>query len=150
MKRRNRLIIIFLLFVQFGFLKNCSLDFMGENKLLKNNVCCSCVDSRNTTKYNIITLRRYVIMANVNVRIDSKVKENAEAVFAKLGITPTMAISLFYNQVIRTNSIPFELKADVPNKKTRSAIKQVEKMEKNPEEYEGYDNIDNLMEDLLK
>ena len=89
-------------------------------------------------------------MANVNVRIDSKVKENAEAVFAKLGITPTMAISLFYNQVIRTNSIPFELKADVPNKKTRSAIKQVEKMEKNPEEYEGYDNIDNLMEDLLK
>ena len=89
-------------------------------------------------------------MANINVRIDSNVKENAEAVFAHLGITPTAAISLFYNQVIRTNSIPFELKADLPNDKTISAINEVEEMEKNPEKFKGYDDIDSLMEDLLK
>ena len=89
-------------------------------------------------------------MANINVRIDSNVKENAEAVFAHLGITPTAAISLFYNQVIRTNSIPFELKADLPNDKTLSAINEVEEMEKNPEKFKGYDDIDSLMEDLLK
>lgn len=89
-------------------------------------------------------------MANINVRIDSNVKENAEAVFAHLGITPTAAISLFYNQVIRTNSIPFELKADLPNDKTLSAINEVEEMEKNPEKFKGYDDIDGLMEDLLK
>ena len=89
-------------------------------------------------------------MANINVRIDNNVKEGAEAVFAKLGITPTAAISLFYNQVIRTNSIPFELKADVPNEKTLKALKKVEEMEKNPEKYKGYDSIDSLMEDLLK
>ena len=89
-------------------------------------------------------------MANINVRIDSNVKENAEAVFAHLGITPTAAISLFYNQVIRTNSIPFELKADLPNNKTLSAINEVEEMEKNPEKFKGYDDIDGLMEDLLK
>ena len=88
-------------------------------------------------------------MANINVRIDSKVKEGAESVFAKLGITPTAAISLFYNQVIRTNSIPFELKAD-PNGKTLKALKEVEEMEKNPEKYKGYDSVDSLMEDLLK
>ena len=46
-------------------------------------------------------------MASINVRIDTEVKEKAEKVFSKLGITPTAAISLFYNQVIRTNSIPF-------------------------------------------
>ncbi len=51
-------------------------------------------------------------MANINVRIDDKIKKNAEAVFSKIGITPSAAINLFYNQVIRTNSIPFELKAD--------------------------------------
>ena len=89
-------------------------------------------------------------MANINVRIDSNVKENAEAVFARLGITPTAAISLFYNQVIRTNSIPFELKADFPNDKTLSAINEVEEMEKNPEKFKGYDDIDDLVEDLLK
>lgn len=89
-------------------------------------------------------------MANINVRIDNKVKENAEAVFASLGITPTAAISLFYNQVIRTNSIPFELKADIPNQKTLLALNEVEKMEKNPEKFKGYNSVDSLMEDLLK
>ena len=89
-------------------------------------------------------------MANINVRIDSNVKESAEAVFASLGITPTAAISLFYNQVIRTNSIPFELKADIPNKETLLAVNELEKMENNPEKYKGYNDIDSLMEDLLK
>ena len=89
-------------------------------------------------------------MANINVRIDSNVKANAESVFASLGITPTAASSLFYNQVIRTNGIPFELKADMPNKETLSAINEVEEMEKNPDKYKGYTNVDDLMEDLLK
>ena len=89
-------------------------------------------------------------MAKINVRIDSNVKEKAEEVFAHLGITPTSAISLFYNQVIRTNSIPFELKADLPNDKTLSAINEVEEMEKSPEKFKGYDDIDSLMKDLLK
>ena len=71
-------------------------------------------------------------MANINVRIDEKTKTNAEQVFARLGLNPTTAICLFYNQVIRTNSIPFELKADIPNETTLAAIKEVEEMEKNP------------------
>ena len=89
-------------------------------------------------------------MANVNVRIEQDVKTNAEAVFARIGLTPTAAINLFYKQVIRTNSIPFELKADVPNETTLKAIDEVEEMEKNPNKSRGYNNISDLMEDLLK
>ena len=89
-------------------------------------------------------------MANINVRIDSKVKESAEAVFASLGITPTAAISLFYNQVIRTNSIPFELKADIPNKETLLAANELKEMENNPEKYKEYNCVDSLIDDLLK
>ena len=89
-------------------------------------------------------------MANINVRIDSNVKEGAEAVFAKLGITPTAAISLFYNQVIMTDSIPFELKVKTPNKETLEAFKELDDMEEHPDNYKKYDNIDTLMEDLLK
>ena len=89
-------------------------------------------------------------MANINVRIDNNVKANAEAVFARLGITPSAAINLFYNQVIRTNSIPFEIKAETPNDLTLAALNEVEEMEKDPKKYKGYKNIDSLMEDLLK
>lgn len=88
-------------------------------------------------------------MANVNVRIDSNTKTNAENVFKSLGITPTAAITLFYNQVIRTNSIPFELKAEVPNKVTMDAINELDDM-KNSDKYKSYHSSDELMEDLLK
>ena len=89
-------------------------------------------------------------MANVNVRIDNNIKINAENVFKSLGITPTAAITLFYNQVIRTNSIPFELKADVPNKVTMNAIKELDDMKKNPNNYKTYHSSSELMEELLK
>ena len=89
-------------------------------------------------------------MANVNVQIDSNIKTNAEKVFKSLGITPTAAITLFYNQVIRTNSIPFELKVDNPNKETMDAINELDDMKKNPNNYKTYHSSSELMEELLK
>lgn len=88
-------------------------------------------------------------MANVNVRIDADVKKEAEKVFANLGLTTSTAINLFYKQVIRTNSIPFELKAEVPNKETLEALKEVEEMDKHPEQSKGHTSTKELMEDLL-
>lgn len=89
-------------------------------------------------------------MANVNIRIDQEIKEKAEAIFKQLGLTPTTAITLFYNQVIRTKSIPFELKTKTPNKSTKRALKELSNMEKNPENYKSYKNADELIEDLNK
>ena len=89
-------------------------------------------------------------MANVNVRINNDIKANAENVFKRLGITPTTAITLFYNQVIRTNSIPFELKADVPNDVTKKAINELDDMKKNTDKYKSYKKVDELMEALNK
>ena len=89
-------------------------------------------------------------MANVNVRMDENIKKKAEAVFEKLGLTPTTAINMFYIQVARTNSIPFELKAEVPNKVTMDAINELDDMKKNSDKYKSYHSSDELMEDLLK
>lgn len=57
---------------------------------------------------------------------------------------------MFYHQVIITNSIPFELTAEVPNKKTIAAFKEVEKMKKHPEKYKSYTSVEELFEDLKK
>ena len=88
-------------------------------------------------------------MANINIRIDENIKKNAEKVFAKLGLNSTTAITLFYVQVIRSNSIPFELKAEFPNETTKKAIKEVEEMEKESN-VDSFENVDDLMEDLHK
>lgn len=51
-------------------------------------------------------------MANLNIRIDNNLKRDAEAIFSDLGISLSAATTMFLKQVVRTNGIPFELKAD--------------------------------------
>ncbi len=88
-------------------------------------------------------------MATINVRMNDDTKKKAEEVFAKLGITPSAAINLFYNQVIITNGIPFSLKIYSPNETTKLAIREIEQSKKNPATYRAFDSVDDLMEDLL-
>lgn len=87
-------------------------------------------------------------VANVNIRIDPEIKKKAEKVFADLGLTPTAAVTLFYIQAIRTNSIPFALIAETPNETTLKAMKEVEEMEKDPSKTRIFSSVDELMEDL--
>lgn len=89
-------------------------------------------------------------MANINIRIDEELKKEAESIFNELGLNSTTAITLFYKQVVRTRSIPFELKLDTPNEETIKAIEEIDEMEKHPEKYKTYESVDELMEDLLK
>ena len=89
-------------------------------------------------------------MANINIRINEDLKKQAESVFKSLGMTPTTAINLFYTQVVRTCSIPFELKADIPNKETIQALKEVDQIDKGKAKSKTYNDVDELMSDLLK
>lgn len=56
----------------------------------------------------------------IQARIDPALKQAAEAVFAKIGLSATEAIRLFYKQVEVHKGLPFELR--VPNAKTRAAM----------------------------
>lgn len=51
-------------------------------------------------------------MANTTAlyaRIDTNLKENAENILQKLGITPASAIQMFYSQIVLTRSLPLNL-----------------------------------------
>jgi DNA-damage-inducible protein J len=74
----------------------------------------------------------------------------AVKVFARLGLTPTAAVTLFYIQVIRTKSIPFALIAKTPNEETLKAMKEAEEMEKDPSKTRIFSSVDELMDDLKK
>ncbi len=45
--------------------------------------------------------------ANVTARVEPEIKEQAEAIMAKLGIPASTAINMFYRQVILWNGMPF-------------------------------------------
>ena len=51
---------------------------------------------------------------NINVRVDSEIKNKAQEVFSALGLDMTSAINIFLRQAIRKNGIPFELVAEKP------------------------------------
>ena len=55
-------------------------------------------------------------MANtsaVYARIDTNLKENAEGILLRLGISPSSAIQMLYSQIILERGMPFESKLPV-------------------------------------
>ena len=46
-------------------------------------------------------------MAQVNIRIDDKLKEQADMLFSELGLNMTTAINMFVRQAVRQGGIPF-------------------------------------------
>lgn len=58
--------------------------------------------------------------AAIHSRINSDIKEKAEAILNQLGLSPTEAIRMFYTQIALRNGLPFEV--EIPNSITRSAM----------------------------
>ena len=56
----------------------------------------------------------------IRARVEPELKEAAESVLKKLGLTPTQAITLFYKQVTLTHGMPFPI--ELPNAETRAAM----------------------------
>lgn len=48
----------------------------------------------------------------LQVRMDRSLKEEAEEVFAEMGLDTTTAVRIFFTKVAQTRSIPFRLKAE--------------------------------------
>lgn len=49
---------------------------------------------------------------SITIRIDEKLKKQAELLFEDMGLNMTTAITMFAKAVVRQNKIPFEISAD--------------------------------------
>jgi len=47
--------------------------------------------------------------ANLNVRIDPDLKSHVHGILEASGLTPTVAIEVYYRQIARKRGIPFEI-----------------------------------------
>jgi DNA-damage-inducible protein J len=52
------------------------------------------------------------VKANLNIRVDSDVKQRAAELFAKMGLDMTSAIEMFLRQSLKENGIPFKPEAE--------------------------------------
>ena len=69
---------------------------------------------------------------NVNIRMDSEVKQEAEQLFDSLGMNMTTAFNIFIRQSVRIGGIPFKIRRDESGfynkynqKKLRAAAKRM-------------------------
>ena len=73
----------------------------------------------------------------IQVRLTQDLKEQASVLFEKMGMSLSEAVRTFLSQAVAEQGMPF--RAHIPNKKTITAIKEVEAegetKYKNPEDF---------------
>lgn len=83
--------------------------------------------------------------SNINIRVDSEVKQQAEAIFNELGLNMSTAMNMFLRHSIRYGGIPFDLRLNIPNEDTQAAMDDINNKRNISE---PFDSIEALMEDL--
>jgi DNA-damage-inducible protein J len=78
----------------------------------------------------------------IHARIDPKLKQSAERIFSRLGISTTEAIRLFLKQVELHKGLPFPL--EIPNAQTIAAMQEAA----NPAVLKRYGSFRELREKL--
>ena len=53
--------------------------------------------------------------ARLNIRVDAGIKEQAESIFKKLGLTMSSGVTIFLSKVVAEQGIPFKLTLDRPD-----------------------------------
>jgi len=78
--------------------------------------------------------------AAVHSRIQPEIKEQAEAILHRLGLSPTEAIRMFYTQIALRNGLPFDV--SIPNDETIKALED----SRNGRNLERFDSTEELFE----
>ncbi len=82
---------------------------------------------------------------NVNIRMDESTKKAFDAFCNEIGLSVSSVFNMFAKTVVREQRIPFEISAEIPNKKTRKAI---ENARNGVELSREFHSVSELMEDL--
>ena len=86
---------------------------------------------------------------NINIRMDSDLKAQADALFGELGMNLSTAFNIFVRQSIRDGGIPFEITLNQPSKDTIAAMLEAERIAKDPS-VKGCNDLDELFAELKK
>ena len=101
---------------------------------------------------DIINKKREVGMmaktTSMNIRIEPKLKEEVEEILKDLGMNIADAVTIYFKQIVLTDSIPLQIKRPRFNKETLEAIKEADEIMKHPEDYKSYNNVYEMLEEI--
>lgn len=86
---------------------------------------------------------------SMTIRMNREIKQEAQEIFAALGMDMTTAINVFLRQAIYYRGFPFDVRMETPNEETKAALEEVEQMKKDPSIGKAYTDVDEMMKELL-
>lgn len=98
---------------------------------------------------------KYPRTANVNIRVNPKIKEDAEAVLDEIGLNLSDVFNLLLNQIRLTRTIPFKLQSDEIDPKfypqIMEALNKAEEDRKNGiDDYYTVDEVDAMLDETIR
>ena len=84
---------------------------------------------------------------NLTIRMDSALKQEADALFSDLGMNMSTAFNVFVRQAIRVQGLPFEVTREVPGDETLEAMREAERIARDPK-VKGFKDMKGLLKDL--
>ncbi|WP_061213978.1 type II toxin-antitoxin system RelB/DinJ family antitoxin [Syntrophomonas wolfei] len=85
--------------------------------------------------------------SNVSFRIDTDIKNQADRLFARLGLNMTTAFNIFLRQSIREGCIPFNITLNTPNAVTVAALLEAERIGSDPT-VKCYSDVEEALREL--
>lgn len=85
---------------------------------------------------------------NLNIRVDSTLKKEADMLFKNLGLNMSTAINMFLIKSVNTSSIPFEVSEPRPSRKLKKALKEADNIMNGKIKTKTYNSTEELFEDL--
>lgn len=85
--------------------------------------------------------------ANLSIRTDKAVKEQAQQIFSELGMDMTTAVNVFLRQVISCGGLPFAVRLHQPNPETLAALQEGDQLLQDPTA-PRFSSVEALFEEL--
>ncbi len=87
------------------------------------------------------------LTTDVLLKIDSNLKNNAEAIFSKFGYDFDTAIKMFLRHTVYDGSLPFSMKDEIPNEETLAAMKEAECLINDPKA-KTYNSFQEIIDEI--
>lgn len=86
---------------------------------------------------------------NINVRVDTELKQSAEALLNDLGQNMSSAITMFLKSAVSHDGIPFEVSRLSPNTEAKAALTKYDALKKKNRSYKRYSSFDEIVDEVF-
>ena len=77
------------------------------------------------------------------IRIDTSIKQEASALFSRLGLDMSSAVNMFLHQCVLRGGLPFAVEAPAYSQKTLDAMEEASRISRDPD-VKGYSSMEDL------